>query len=111
MKISAVKENELHNEIQEAKKESLGALGITEAEAMMGVVTKDSGLSQIMIGEQQKPLVEEVSIPVNSNDNTQEIAPTSTPEPKKEATSLSNVKDKIKSKTSKKAKKDPKLGL
>lgn len=114
MKISVVKEDELVNEIQSAKKESLGSMGMIDSDIIsMGVVTKDSGIEKIMIGENRTPEVESVSIPnqVVQNENT--VSNTSESSNKNNL-SLDGLKNKFKSNKNKKSsqnKKDNKLGL
>lgn len=114
MKISVVNEDSLVQEIQSAKKESMGALGLIDSDILaMGVVTKDSGLDKVMIGEKASPRVENVSIPASipaENKNTVSVENDAT----KSDLSLGTLKNKMKLKKGIKTsenKKDGKLGL
>ncbi len=113
MKISVVNEDSLVQEIQSAKKESMGALGLIDSDILaMGVVTKDSGLDKVMIGEKASPRVENVSIPASipaENKNTVSVENDT-----KSDLSLGTLKNKMKLKKGIKTsenKKDGKLGL
>jgi len=113
MKISVVNEDSLVQEIQSAKKESMGALGLIDSDILaMGVVTKDSGLDKVMIGEKTSPRVENVSIPASILAESKNTI--SVDNDKKSDLSLSTLKNKMKLKKGIKTsenKKDGKLGL